>query len=597
MKTPKPPPATDYAGAAQAQGAANVTAAGQTTALSNPNQVGPYGSQNVTYAPDAQGNMQPTVTQTLNPDAQRAVTSQQRTQANLAGMGESLSGQLGGQYSQPFQSKAPGIQTSLGDEYTPSRQTSPMAMSGGPRDGPMAMSGGPPPGAMAMSGPPGGAGFQPTDFQSSPMGPKSDAGSQGVDRQSGSPMAMSGGPGVGPVAMSGGPGGGPAVGGFQGGGAPQGGVGPQSGGGSQGGGGLSTGPAGDAFGLAGGGPAGDKFGLAGSIDAEKYGKSKQELDLSGVAQMPVNAGTTGQQAIMARLQPQIQQQQAATAQQLANQGITPGSEAYNNAMRSQSQQANDLYSQAALQGINLDTAANQQGFNQAKDKAGLYNQGLGENFGRGFASQGMTNASIGQNFGQAQDAQKLTNASIGQNFSQAQAAAAQNNQAQGQGFNQNLQKAQFGNDASNQALARELQLRQQPLNEINSLMGSSQIQNPQFQGYTGANVGAAPILQGAQLQGQQSQDLYGQQMGARNANVAAAGQIAGAAGQAIMMSDIRLKSNIVKVGEHPLGIGVYEYDIFDRREHGVMAQEVLAVKPEAVIHRPDGYLMVNYGAL
>jgi hypothetical protein len=261
--------------------------------------------------------------------------------------------------------------------------------------------------------------------------------------------------------------------------------------------------------------------LAGSIDAEKYGKSKQELDLTDVAKMPVNAGMTGQQAIMARLQPQIQQQQAATAQQLANQGITPGSEAYNNAMRSQSQQSNDLYSQAALQGINLDTAANQQGFNQAKDKAGLYNQGLGENFGRGFASQGMTNASIGQNFGQAQDAQKLKNASIGQNFAQAQSA-------QGQGFNQNLTAAQFGNNASDQALARELQLRQQPLNEINSLMGSSQIQNPQFQGYTGANVGAAPTLQGAQLQGQQAQDLYGQQMAARNANVAALGQVVGA---------------------------------------------------------------------
>jgi hypothetical protein len=37
-------------------------------------------------------------------------------------------------------------------------------------------------------------------------------------------------------------------------------------------------------------------------------------------------------------------------------------------------------------------------------------------------------------------------------------------------------------------------------------------------------------MQGAQLQGQQAQDLYGQQMGARNANVAALGQAAGMAG-------------------------------------------------------------------
>lgn len=585
LKTPKPPPTTDFKTAAADQGIANVTAAGQTTALSNPNQVGPYGNQTVTYAPDAQGNMQPTVTQTLNPDAQRAVTSQQRTQANLAGMGESLSGQLGGRYSQPFQSSAPAIQTSL--------SRSPMAMQGGPPPG--AMAGSPPPSDGDVNGYPGPMAGSPGPMAGA-MGAM--AGSPaGGGPKSGSPPpgAMAGGAPAGSqsfaVSPMGAPAGGPAVGGFQGGGAPQGGVGPQSGGGSQGG--SQGGPAGDAFGLAGGGPAGDAFGLAGSIDAEKYGKSKQELDLTDVAKMPVNAGMTGQQAIMARLQPQIQQQQAATAQQLANQGITPGSEAYNNAMRTQSQQSNDLYSQAALQGINLDTAANQQGFNQAKDKAGLYNQGLGENFGRGFASQGMTNASIGQNFGQAQDAQKLKNAAIGQNFAQAQSA-------QGQGFNQNLTAAQFGNDASNQALARELQLRQQPLNEINSLMGSSQIQNPQFQGYTGANVAAAPTLQGAQLQGQQAQDLYGQQMSARNANVAALAQVAATGAKFIPgygTSDIRLKSNIVRIGDHPLGIGIYEYDIDGHRDVGVMAQEVLTVKPEAVAQRPDGYLMVNYGAL
>jgi hypothetical protein len=94
-------------------------------------------------------------------------------------------------------------------------------------------------------------------------------------------------------------------------------------------------------------------------------------------------------------------------------------------------------------------------------------------------------------------------------------------------------------------------------------------------------------------------DIYGQQMAAKNAQTAALGQIAGAAGQAAMMkySDVRLKSDIVKVGDHPLGIGIYEYDIFGRRERGVMAHEVLAVKPEAVIQRSNGYLMVNYGAL
>ena len=74
------------------------------------------------------------------------------------------------------------------------------------------------------------------------------------------------------------------------------------------------------------------------------------------------------------------------------------------------------------------------------------------------------------------------------------------------------------------------------------------------------------------------------------------GDIAGAAGTAFA-SDRRLKSNIVRIGTHPLGIGVYEYDIADRREIGVMADEVEQVKPEAVTRGADGYQRVYYGKL
>ena len=48
------------------------------------------------------------------------------------------------------------------------------------------------------------------------------------------------------------------------------------------------------------------------------------------------------QAIMQRLQPQMQQQQKAQAAALANQGIVPGTVAYDNAMRTFNQQQNDL---------------------------------------------------------------------------------------------------------------------------------------------------------------------------------------------------------------------------------------------------------------
>ena len=64
------------------------------------------------------------------------------------------------------------------------------------------------------------------------------------------------------------------------------------------------------------------------------------------------------------------------------------------------------------------------------------------------------------------------------------------------------------------------------------------------------------------------------------------------------MSDRRLKSNIVRIGTHPLGIGLYEYDIFGERQRGVMADEVEQVMPEAVTTHPTlGYKMVRYDLL
>lgn len=67
-----------------------------------------------------------------------------------------------------------------------------------------------------------------------------------------------------------------------------------------------------------------------------------------------------------------------------------------------------------------------------------------------------------------------------------------------------------------------------------------------------------------------------------------------AAGAGAAASDRRLKSNIIKLGTHPLGIGWYEYDIEGRREQGVMAQELLEVMPEAVTIMDNGYYGVYY---
>jgi hypothetical protein len=89
------------------------------------------------------------------------------------------------------------------------------------------------------------------------------------------------------------------------------------------------------------------------------------LDTSGIAKMPVNAGMTGQEAIMSRLNPSLARQRVSTETNLINQGLRPGTEAYNNAINLLGQQENDARTQAVTQGLNLDIGANAQGFNQA----------------------------------------------------------------------------------------------------------------------------------------------------------------------------------------------------------------------------------------
>lgn len=229
------------------------------------------------------------------------------------------------------------------------------------------------------------------------------------------------------------------------------------------------------------------------------------FDMSGVAKSPVNAGMTGQQAIMDRLAPQQARDRTSLETQLTNQGLRPGSEAWTNGMGDLGRQQNDAQSQAALYGINLDTAAHQQGIQE-------------------------------------------------------------------QGY-----------------------LRDLPINEITALMSGSQIQNPQFQQLQGAQVQPGNTQAALGQQAQYNQGLYNSQVGQANSFNSGLATLGSAAMMAF--SDRRLKSNIQRIGTHPLGIGIYEFTIFGRREQGVMADEVFHVKPEAVSMHPSGYLQVAYGRL
>ncbi|MDP3673045.1 MAG: tail fiber domain-containing protein [Telluria sp.] len=70
-------------------------------------------------------------------------------------------------------------------------------------------------------------------------------------------------------------------------------------------------------------------------------------------------------------------------------------------------------------------------------------------------------------------------------------------------------------------------------------------------------------------------------------------------------SDPALKENVVRLGTHPLGIGLYLFDYKPEfqarwghgRRFGVMANEVEAVMPEAVFRDENGYRTVDYAML
>jgi hypothetical protein len=79
----------------------------------------------------------------------------------------------------------------------------------------------------------------------------------------------------------------------------------------------------------------------------------------------MNPGQSYQDAYMQRLQPQINQARESTQANLRNQGVVPGTQAYENAMRQQSMKENDLLLGATTQGFGTGLQANQQAYNQA----------------------------------------------------------------------------------------------------------------------------------------------------------------------------------------------------------------------------------------
>lgn len=194
--------------------------------------------------------------------------------------------------------------------------------------------------------------------------------------------------------------------------------------------------------------------------------------------------TRVEDAIYSRVNPQLQRDRNALDVKLANQGIMPGSEAYNTAIDESNRQANDARYQAVLAGgqeqsrlAGLDLQAGQfansaqaQGFNQQATNATLNNNVNDTLFNQGIATTNQNN--------QAQQ----------QNFAQQLAGTAQNNQANQQDFAQQIAASQMTAAQRQQQMQEQAYLRSLPLNELNALRTGAQVNNPQFSAVPQSNV-------------------------------------------------------------------------------------------------------------
>jgi hypothetical protein len=272
---------------------------------------------------------------------------------------------------------------------------------------------------------------------------------------------------------------------------------------------------------------------------------------------------------MARMNPQLQIEQQRVQQQLADQGIRYGSQAYSDAMMNYSRQADDAR-WGAIQNAGQDQqrmvteAAQQAAFQNAARQQG-YEQALG---GGQFA-----NAAQAQQFGQNAAQAQFGNLGLAQQLQQQQAAF-------------NAAQAQRGSYMQEQYAQRN-----QPFNEVSALLSGGQVQPPNFINTPGAQIPTTDIAGLVNQNFAQQLGLYQQQ--SQNTNQLIGGVLGLGAG-ALKASDRRMKENVSKMGTvfaaddegeaKKLPIYTYSYkdDPASMQHIGPMAQDVEKITPQAV---------------
>lgn len=328
------------------------------------------------------------------------------------------------------------------------------------------------------------------------------------------------------------------------------------------------------------------FGDAGSITGS-YGPGDFSADRANV-----------EQALFNRLQPQLDRDRTRLETQLADQGIRYGSPAYAQAMDDFNRQSNDARLAVTAQAGQeqqrmMDMAAKRAGFeNAAQMQAYQQAQGRGEFYNTAQAQQLAEQLQAGQ----------FTNAAQQAAFQQ----AAQRGQFANAGLAQQLaqQQSWFNalNAVRNQYMNEQYALRNQPINEITSLLSGSQVTNPNFVNAPNTQIPTVDIaglinqnfaqqMGIYQTQNQNYQSLVGGALGA-------AGRIGGA-----FLSDVRAKEDMHRIGTvFAAGPGVrdvdsdeikrlpiYSYSYKDDpasvRHVGPTAQDVEKIDPGAVTER------------
>ncbi len=175
-------------------------------------------------------------------------------------------------------------------------------------------------------------------------------------------------------------------------------------------------------------------------------------------------------------------------------------------------------------------------------------------------------------------------------------SAGWNSELERLGRTQTDQNNQLALTGRSQAFGEALATRNQPLNELTALLSGSQVSNP------AAQSGATPqtSVAGVDYSGLVQQN-YQNQLQGQNSMLGGlfglAGSLGGAAIKGGVFSDIRVKTDISRVGTLDNGLPVYAYRYVwgGPMQIGVMAQDVEGVHPEAVIEGHGGIKAVDYG--